>query len=79
MNYKKLKKYLKIHMFDSRSEMNEVFKFFARALAGHVEDKLWAKITSIRNSGKSITIEWIRKTFPNFIGIGLQKFEENKD
>jgi hypothetical protein len=55
-------------MFDNKTEMNEVFKFFARALAGNVQDKLWTKITSIRDSGKSLTIEYFRQCFTEFVG-----------
>lgn len=49
--------------------MNEVLRFFARALAGNIQDKLWVKITSLRNSGKSLIVEWFRQTFTEFVGM----------
>jgi hypothetical protein len=61
-------KHIFTEMFnDDLASMDEEFSFYARALSGHVEDKVWLSECGIRNSGKGLKIDSLLAAFPGLV------------
>lgn len=58
-----------LDIFDTEELMSEVMGYFARALAGHVEDKLWLNMVGERDSGKGMLNRLLLRGFCSFIGL----------
>ncbi len=66
---------------DDMAAMDEEFSFYARALSGHVEDKVWLSVCGLRNSGKGVKNDALLITFPGLVSTFLPDeliFKENK-
>lgn len=58
-----------LDIFDTEELMDEVMSFFARAMAGHVEDKVWLNMVGERDSGKGVLHFLLVKAFGSFVGL----------
>lgn len=67
-NVNRAKKMIEDMFNGNQKDIDEVMSYFARAISGHVEDKLWLNMLGERNSGKGILFDSLKKCFIDFIG-----------
>jgi hypothetical protein len=59
--------YEKIFMLIFDKDADKILKFFSRAAAGEIYDKLWAKLIGNRNSGKGVIEELFTYSLGNYV------------
>lgn len=54
---------------NKKQYMEYLLYVFARAMAGHVEDKRWLALIGERNSGKGVLYDFFKKAFEDYVGM----------
>ena len=54
-------------IFSNKEQQNYILNWFARGLAGHVEEKTWAFGLGNRNSGKGVITQLFEKSFNSYV------------